>query len=71
MTFRFTVASENIKGTRFINAAAVLDDTSCLENLSGFVNGYLILEEKNKRNFQEINIITGKLLEKFMKNNKL
>ena len=71
MTFRFTVASENIKGTRFINAAAVLDDTSCLENLSGFVNGYLILEEKNKRNFQEINMITRKLLEKFMKNNRL
>ena len=71
MTFRIIAASENIKGNRFINALAIADDISSLENLPGYVNGYLILEEKNKRNFQEINMITRKLLEKFMKNNIL
>jgi len=65
-TFAFSFPAENIKGSRIINARMFLDDTSPLEHLGGYVNGFLILEEKNKRNFSEINTITKKLLEHFM-----
>ncbi len=66
-TFSFTFPVQNLKGSRFINARMFLDDMSDIENLGGYVNGFLILEEKNKRNLLEINTITKKLLENFMK----
>lgn len=70
-TFRFSLPLYNIKGSRFINVCELFEDTAELEKLGGYVNGFLILEEKNKRNFSEINMITKMFLENFMKKNML
>ena len=70
-TFNLLLPLQNIKGSRFVNILSLFQDDAAFESFGGYVNGFLVLEEKNKRNFSEINMITKKLLEKFMENNSI
>lgn len=66
-TFEASMPVQNIKGNIFVNARQLLDDTTPLETLGGYVNGFLILSQDNKRNSLEINIISRELLLEFMR----
>lgn len=65
-TFRFLFPVEKIKNNIFINAAQLLGQKNDCSRYGGYVNGYLILTENDKRNFLEINMITKKLLLKYL-----
>lgn len=66
-SFQFNIPVEKLRGDLFINARELLGDTSALEMLPGYVNGFLILCQNNKRNPLEINMLARELLVKFMR----
>ena len=66
-TFEASIPVQNIKGNLFVNARQLLDDTSAVEMLGGYVNGFLILSQNNKRNPMEINMISKEFLLQFMR----
>lgn len=65
-SFTFIYPVQNFKGNLFINIKELLGENSELEKLPGYVNGFMVLAQKNKRNFLEINMVSKELLKKFM-----
>ena len=65
-SFELTLPTEKRKGSSFANLRALQVETDGLKLLGGYVNGFLILSESNKRNPLEINMLTRELLFKFM-----
>lgn len=66
-TFNLACPTYVLKGNIFINLRVFFEDDSDFTHLGGYVNGFLVLAEGDKkRNFLEINLLSKKLLEKFM-----
>ncbi len=65
-TFRFTVPILREANAKYINLLDFFDDTGDFEDLSGFVNNYLILCEGKELNYREINRFASVLLRDFM-----
>ena len=65
-SFNLSLPVMKNKGAAFVNIREILGETSALEILGGHVNGFLILSQDNKRNSQEINMLTRQLILKSM-----
>ncbi len=69
-SFTLTCPLYLLKGNIFMNLRQILGSDEGFTPYGGYVNGFLILAEKNeKRNFLETNMASKKLLEKLMKDN--
>ncbi len=67
--FEFIYKTQKYKDNLFINAKEIFGETSQFEKYGGYANGFIVLSQKNKRNFLEINMMTKELLHKFMSDN--
>ncbi|MBQ4650471.1 MAG: ribonuclease H-like domain-containing protein [Firmicutes bacterium] len=64
--FTFVWPVQNLKGNIFINTRLLLGETPELEKYAGYVNGFIVLSQNNKKNLLEINMVSKELLKKFM-----
>ncbi len=65
-TFAFALPVEKLKDNLFFNLKRYFRNLTPFENLPGYVNGFLILKQKNTPEYLECNMLVLHLLEKFM-----
>ena len=61
-TFIIEIPLNKLNNAQFVNLRDFFDSTGNFEPLKGFVNGYLILKDKDEINYKEINLFTKEIL---------
>lgn len=64
--FTFVWPVQKFKGNVFINIRELIGESPELEKYPGYVNGFVVLLQQNKKNPLEINMVSRELIKNFM-----